>query len=837
MLIQVPPEGPLDCRIAFVGEAPGEREVVERRPFVGWTGKHLDSLLAAVGILRHTCYITNVVKVRPQGNDISIYIKPPYKDKEPKPTSEYYAYVELLHEELNKCSANVIVPLGNVALYATTGKWGITTWRGSLMRSVPELGCRKILPTLHPASALRRPEWDFYIQADLHKIAKESSSPEILFPQRNLTIYPDINASLAYMRHLLQQPEGTEIGFDIETFDYNISCLSFALTPDDAISIPFTYQHGDYFLQGDEEQVWLAVAGVLEAPHLKKVLQNAIFDFTYIYNTLGVVIDPIEDTMIAQAILDPDLDKGLDTLASLFSREPYYKGEGKAWFKRLNMNIEDFWRYNAKDAAVTLECWQALKGECLRRDQWPVYRRHVDLIKPLVLMTHVGARVDVDGMNKEARRNKEELNKLQAELTSIVGPETDEKFANSPKQLMKYFYETKKYKPRYRTDPKTKQRKLTSDVYALKELERVEGDSVARIIRKMRHLTKITSSYLEAKLDEDNRLRCSYNPVGARTGRISSSGTLGGTGLNRQTIPQTLKRYFLADDGYLAVTADLSQAETRVVAAWGPVPRMQHAFETGIDIHRLTASLIFDIPYDEVSDEDGSSPLGDGAHSQRHWAKQANHALSYGLGHKKFAMRHELSDEEAYRIVQRHHVAYPEIRSQFQRRVREEVMRTHMLKNPMGRKRRFLALRSLLSIGDDAEGWEQAYAHIPQSTVADIINEWGVNVIYYDTSGIYSPIMLLNQVHDSIEFQFPLDIGSERIADILSALSRSLERPITLPLTTLLIPVDISIGFCFSKKLMINIKSPFTQESINIAIASARKRQELSNGAASPRLA
>jgi hypothetical protein len=71
----VPPSGPTDCKIAFVGEAPGADEVRYMKPFVGKAGKIFSNILRSVGVIREHCYITNVVKERPPGNDISKFIK------------------------------------------------------------------------------------------------------------------------------------------------------------------------------------------------------------------------------------------------------------------------------------------------------------------------------------------------------------------------------------------------------------------------------------------------------------------------------------------------------------------------------------------------------------------------------------------------------------------------------------------------------------------------------------------------------------------------------------------------------------------------------------------
>ena len=133
-------------------------------------------------------------------------------------------------------------------------------------------------------------------------------------------------------------------------------------------------------------------------------------------------------------------------------------------------------------------------------------------------------------------------------------------------------------------------------------------------------------------------------------------------GFNLQTVPPAMRPYCLVDEGYIGVSQDLAQAENRIVAWTGPDLAMKKAFAEGLDLHKVTYARMFEVPYDSVSDEIGSSDFGDGTKSQRFWGKQCNHSLNYDLSYVGFGLRFEVSDRQAKGMIDRYHAAYPGVR-------------------------------------------------------------------------------------------------------------------------------------------------------------------------------
>lgn len=789
--IFVPPVGPHDCRIAFIGEAPGadeERGYIKdgqlvREPFIGRAGDLLNNILTSVGINRRDCYITNVVKVRPPKNDISYFCDIKASGQVIKHAT-FDTFVDILRDELSQVKANVFVPLGNVPMWVLTGKYGITKWRGSILTT--RTG-RKVVPTIHPAAALRQFEMSYFIAHDLEtKVIPESITSEVNLPKRDIMIAPTFNAAMEFINWCSSL---SAVATDIEVVNEELACFSIAASNQVVMCIPLKREGGHYFDIEQEVKLITAYGRLLENVAVIKYGQNILFDSSFLFRKYGIRTRPVEDTMIAQAIAYPDFPKGLDFITSWYTNEPYYKDEGKKWFK-FGGSDADFWVYNAKDSAVVYEAFPAIRSDLSQLSNESTYERQRSLIEPLMYMQERGLRVDSAGMQAESTRLGEKIAEASNLLNDIAGQALN---SASPKQLMDYFYVRKGIKPYIKRGTGG----VTVDEKALKRIAR-KGFKEASIILDIRGMAKLKSTYLDVTLSDDGRLRGAYNPVGTVSGRLSSSANIFGEGTNLENLPPALQQFIYADDGYLLFNTDLSQAENRIVAYIAPVPEMIHAFETGIDVHRMTASLIFSKPIADISDAEGSCSIGSGAYSERFWGKKANHGLNYDLGAETFSLYYEIPKSEAEFIVKRYHLAYPGVKL-YHAWVQHEIRTTRRLTNchPFNRTRLFTGRI-------DYELFKSAYSFIPQSTTPDIINERGLNFIYSEPS--LSPVELLNQVHDSIWYQIPIHIGTQLIAECVTKIKQNLEQPISFRGRSWTIPAETKVGFNLKKKAMFDLK-------------------------------
>lgn len=791
----VPPKGPKDAKIALVAEQPGRSEVSRphRGPLTGPAGRELDDRFHTADIIRGEVYLTNVIK--DLDKPLKAYID--ISRGGPKVSKEGRMYIECLEEELSQVKSNVIIAMGNVALFALCSRIGITNWRGSVIESTLLPG-RKVVPTIHTSTVI--PPKNVHlnkhlISLDLKRAKAESRYPEIRRKPRKIIVEP----SYHHMRSFLKRcydigKRGIIIDYDIEVVNEELSCISFANSPEEGMSIPFFCSSGDYLTVEQEAEIMLDIAAILEDPSIPKRGQNNFFDAWFDLRKYGIrLAGDFHDTMIAQKILFPDYRVRLEFITTMYTDIPFYKADGKKWMK-VGGPWKGFWEYNVRDSLATAEAHPKQVYDLQRQGNIETYDRQRKLVYPLLYMSEHGIKVDVEGMMQEKDRNERNISETEQKLWDMTGYQIN---YNSSPQMQHYFYELKGHKPYTKKNSKG-QWVPTVDETALKRLSR-KGFKEARLITELRSLKKRGSTYLDInKVDKDGRFRSNYNAAGTKTGRLASSETIFDTGGNQQNWPHDLLRYLTADEGYILYSPDLSQIENRIVAYVGRIIQMIEAFESGRDVHRLTASLIFNKPYDMISSEEGSCSLGDGRHSERDWGKKANHALNYDYGYKNFSLKFEISETQGKWVVARYHRVYPGVRDNYQALVRAQLSKDRTVTNLFGRKRLFLG-----RWGDEL--FKDAYAQIPQSTTADKINEQGLNYTYYNQHW-FRELELLTQIHDSMPFQLPISLPWDKHAEMIIRLKSSLETPLVWHDREFVVPVDVTMGLNMCKDDGVELK-------------------------------
>lgn len=775
--------------IAVIMTAPADAELTSMQAFTGMEGRFVRRCLALAGVpqIYSMLYLCQEGESEPLANFNRNHAIPPT-------WTNYGAdCVTELMETIATINPRLIFTVGDLPTFAVTKRWNINNYRGSILTfahdTANEAGVH-ICPLL-PFSfiSMNNSCYRHVNVADIKK-AVDFVMAGGMYAPREITVKPKFDICMDMLEYLYQAGlEGHSISFDIETKYNEINCISFSLNGKQAISIPFTYEQGFYFTLAQEVAVMKAIGDILCNKNIRKCGQNLAFDSHMMLRNFGMRVRNIDDTMVAQHAIYHELPKGLDIINSLYTDMPYYKAEGKEWFKKGGA-YERLWVYNAQDSIVCAEAFPKQIKLLEQINNIPAYERQRSIIEPCVYMMEHGIKVDMEGLRTERARlqhaiemDSEELNRLAPGLNP-----------QSPKQLADYFYTKKRCKPHY-----NKAGKIACDKLAMKKLTRA-GVEEAAIISRIKKNQKLVSTYLlDSKIDTDGRLRCFYKPCGTAYSRLASSESLFGTGMNMQNWPHDMMRFLIPDPGYVYYGFDLSQAENRIVAYVGNIDQMISAFEQNQDVHKLTASLIFRKPVDEISDEPGSSSIGGGEHSERDWGKRANHGLNYDLGYRAFGMLYEIPDAEAKRIVEGYHVAYPGVRKGFHSHVRNSLNKNRCVENLMGRRTMFLS-----DMGDSV--YKAAYSCIPQGTVGDVINERGMAHVYYDP--YYKPLELLIQVHDSIGFQLPVSMPWAAQAMMLQRIKDSLE----IPLKThygreFVIPADLAMSLTLRKEDGCEIKA------------------------------
>lgn len=512
------------AKLILIGEAPARNEMIANRPFVGPSGKVLDRCLHSAQISRSEPYITNVFD-RPIQK---------VKGEIPLPTEEDYLRLVETFKEFREDA--IIIPLGGTSSSLIAGHAEILKYRGSPLPCTFEQFNQTVIPTIHPAATLHGTFlWQYFIISDLKK-AKRWSLGNGAFPEKNFLVGRGAEESIEYLR-MLEQVD--QYAWDIEIWNNQISCISFAPNPDEAISIPLIDMHKpnrSFFTTQEEAYVWKALAKTLGADNFK-MGQNLMFDASWMYHFHHIIMrGDIGDTMLAHHIMYPDFPKGLDFLCSIYTDGAYYKEDRKLW-KKFGGDQERFWRYNARDSTDTFEVWNALQKEL--EEYRETYDMTLDLFYPLVYTIEKGAKVDKERLAETKVRMQVRRRELEEELRECSEVEFN---PDSPKQCREYFYETKGIKPYINRSTG----KISCDDKALQRLATTHKLQEAAVVQKIRKIGKLLGTYLQVGLDDDSVLRSFYNPRGTVTGRLSSSQTLWGTGLNMQNLHTQFKGFIVA---------------------------------------------------------------------------------------------------------------------------------------------------------------------------------------------------------------------------------------------------------------------------------------------------
>lgn len=318
-------------QIMIVGEAYGEQEEREGKPFVGYSGQVLRSMLRAAGIPYEDCYVTNVFNLRPEGNKLEALAAPKALAIPDMPRlannlwigAKYKPELDRLWSEVKAVRPNVIIALGAVPLWALTKQLGIKKYRGTPLLASD--GETKVFPTYHPAAIGRQWKLRPIGIADLEKARRESVSPVLRRPERFIYVEPSI-ADIAWFYEKYIVP-AKDISVDIETKQGMITEIGFAPTWDRALVIPF-YSHsdrGNYWSTPQEEfQAWKWVQKILaEKPAIG---QNFSYDLQYLWAKNHIPVPVVaDDTMILHHAMYPEMEKSLGFLGSIYTDEPSWK--------------------------------------------------------------------------------------------------------------------------------------------------------------------------------------------------------------------------------------------------------------------------------------------------------------------------------------------------------------------------------------------------------------------------------------------------------------------------------------------------------------------------------
>ena len=799
--------GNSSAKIVVVGEAPGEAEEREGRPFVGPTGRMVTEMLANCGVRRDDVYMTNVVKHRPPQNDIR---------KLNLLGKTIQDYEEELWNEIHSIKPNVVLALGNTALQSLTGEYGIEKWRGSILQS--KQGLPKVVSTIHPAALMHKEadgkmkSWKdkTYIQWDFERAVKQSLFKDLRSTPRNLIV---CRSSLDLFQFLDKHKGKRFVSVDIETFRTFPLCISFAFNSYEAISVPLFNMQSALNPTGigrsDMCYIWQAVAELLINPDIGKIGQNFKFDENQLlrcYNgkvNFGLKVQGFFfDTMLGFRTIYPELPGRLQFITSVLTEEPYYKDEGKEYNPKKD-KLERLLLYNAKDAVVTYECFEREMEEMEENGQLDFFFGRVMPLHPFY------SRLEQRGIRKDLRASRvleEKYGDRERELKTELLHLTDglECNANSWQQVAKLLYGVLKIPARAGTGEDI------LDALVRNTIKDPKKKRIVQNILEQRKVRKTLGTYINARPHEDGRLRTAVR-IMLETGRTSTSVlkppiTTETMGLAFQTVTKhgevgsDIRSMFVPDPGYVLIEADQSQAEARVVAVLANDTRLQKLFDYGVDTHRVTAGWIYGRAPDELLEQfyielerircfELAKQINAKLKSaildwERQMGKVFRHAGNLGMQKRTAAVTAGISEYRAGHILDRFHKTNPNIEGVFQKGIIECLQNNdRILVSPFGRRRQFLN-----KWGDEL--FKEAYPQIPQSTVSDQ-TKFAAQRIEKRAPWF----QILQESHDSILGQCPIF----KVDSTIPIIKEEFEQPIdfkncSLPRGILVIPCDIAIG-------------------------------------------
>ena len=317
----------MSTKVVLVGEAWGQQEAEELAPFVGASGQLLRKMLEQVGIKDY--YLTNVFNLHPVKNALrnlcqkrrvlGSELPPLVKSPMGYLKEQYFGELERLWNEIYEIDPKVIIALGNTALWALCREDGIKAWRGYMTKTYQ--GDFKVMPTWHPTAILRQYSLRTTSLMDLRK-AVASDREDF---KRTVRI-PETIEDLDEIYYTIKTWNANGIlACDIETEGSMITEVGFASSDRLAFTIPFSVGGKSYWSNAESEvKAWELVRDICK--RFKIVGQNFTYDMQYLWKVAGIPVPGFHgDTMLQHHALQPEMEKSLGYLASLYTNAPRWK--------------------------------------------------------------------------------------------------------------------------------------------------------------------------------------------------------------------------------------------------------------------------------------------------------------------------------------------------------------------------------------------------------------------------------------------------------------------------------------------------------------------------------
>jgi DNA polymerase-1 len=512
--------------------------------------------------------------------------------------------------------------------------------------------------------------------------------------------------------------------------------------------------------------------GLLTDPSVPKAGHDIKFDWQ-VLRQAGVELAGVAyDSMLASFVLDSGRrSHTIDTLCleHLGRAMQTYQdlaGKGKSEIPFAEVAIPLAANYCGADSSTVLALHRFFEPMLTEMNLEALLRDiELPLVEVLADMEWEGITIDLSVFRRLSDELGKDLRRLEQEIAVAAGTDVN---LNSPRQLASILFEKHQLPvlKKTKTGPST-------DADVLEQLAAM-GHELPRLILEYRELQKLKSTYVDTLPQRINRrtgrIHTTFNQAGAATGRLSS------TEPNLQNIPirtprgEAIRAGFVPREGWVFLVADYSQIELRIMAHLSEDPAFIEAFRQGGDIHRQTASLIFNVPLDQVTSE------------MRARAKTINFATIYGQGPFALSRQLGISQEDAKEFIARYFERFSGVRAFLDRQI--ELARQQGYVETLFKRRRYIPEIKDRNFNQRAYGERNAQNSPLQGSAADLIKLAMVRIHHAIRERGLASRMLL-QVHDELIFE-----GPPHEIEPLSLLVRAQMENVT----PLLVPIVVDIG-------------------------------------------
>jgi DNA polymerase-1 len=578
-----------------------------------------------------------------------------------------------------------------------------------------------------------------------------ASAPAMEEEEVSTTSYSNLS-NTAHQYHLVQGENAIKSLLSFldrqDAFCFDTETTSLVAIEAQLVGMSFSYRKGEAFYVPfpEDPAACQAQADLFKTIFAKesttKIAQNIKYDMSVLRNYGIEIKGATYDTMLAHYLIEPEKRHGMDALALAYlSYEPMSienligkKGAKQGNMREVELNLIK--EYAAEDADITLQLKPFLDKQLTTNPKAVQLLNEVEmpLARVLSAIECEGVNLDVPFLQGMSKTLEADSKAVQEKIFATAGQEFN---IASPKQLGEILFE------KLKLDPKAKKTKTGQYMTGEEVLSKLEAEhEIASLILDFRELQKLKSTYVDALpaliSPTTGRIHTSFMQAVTATGRLSSKDP------NLQNIPirtvrgrEIRKAFIPRDENHLILSADYSQIELRIMAAFSKDESMLDAFNNGLDVHKATAAKVFHVPLEEVTSD------------MRRKAKTVNFGIIYGVSAFGLAAQLGISRTEAKEIIDQYFVEFPKVKTFMDQSI-TDARDNGYVETVLGRRR---YLRDILSANMNERGFAERNAiNAPiQGSAADMIKVAMIQIQdFLEKENLKSKMILT--VHDELVF-------------------------------------------------------------------------------------